>query len=113
MFWSFGSKACGTLVPWPGVELAPPILEGDVLITGPPGKSPKLAVESAFYDSTPHPEWASLAIYLTTQAQEDGKIIHEWGARTRGLHFSKEKIISSQELTLCVFMFYHLFLTAI
>ena len=39
MFWCFGLKACKTLGPQPGMESAPPVLEGDVLTTGPPGKS--------------------------------------------------------------------------
>ena len=39
MVWFFGHKACGILSPWPGIELAPPALEGKVLTTGPPGKS--------------------------------------------------------------------------
>ena len=30
----------GILVPWPGIELASPALQGRFLITGPPGKSP-------------------------------------------------------------------------
>ena len=38
MFWVFGQKACRILVPWPGIELAPPALEGEVLTTGPLGK---------------------------------------------------------------------------
>ena len=38
-FCSFGHKACGILVPWPGIEPAPPALEGQVLTTGPAGKS--------------------------------------------------------------------------
>ena len=41
MIWSFGHKACGILVPPPGMEPAPPALEGEVLIPGTPGKSPK------------------------------------------------------------------------
>ena len=28
------------LAPWPGIEPVPPALEGQVLTTGPPGKSP-------------------------------------------------------------------------
>ena len=32
--------ACGSLVPWPGVKLAFPPLEGRFLTTGPPRKSP-------------------------------------------------------------------------
>ena len=39
MFWIFGHKACGILAPWPGIEAAPPALEGTVSTTGPPGKS--------------------------------------------------------------------------
>ena len=39
MFWFFGHEACGILAPQPGIEPAPPALEGEVLTTGPPGKS--------------------------------------------------------------------------
>ena len=39
MFCFFGREACGILAPWPGIEPAPPILEGEILTTGPPGKS--------------------------------------------------------------------------
>ena len=39
VLWFFGPKACGVLAPWPGIELAPPALEGEVLTTGMPGKS--------------------------------------------------------------------------
>ena len=31
---------CGILVSWPGIESAPSALEGEVLTTGPPVKSP-------------------------------------------------------------------------
>ena len=40
MFWFFGQEACGILSPQPGIEPAPPALEGQVLATGPPGESP-------------------------------------------------------------------------
>ena len=39
MFWFFGHEAYGILAPRPGVEPAPPALEGEVLTTGPSGKS--------------------------------------------------------------------------
>ena len=39
MFWFFGCEACGILAPKPGTEPASPALKGDVLTTGPPGKS--------------------------------------------------------------------------
>ena len=35
----FGSRAYGILALWPGIESEPPVLEDDVLTTGPPGKS--------------------------------------------------------------------------
>ena len=36
----FGHEACGILAPCPGIEPIPTALEGEVLITGSPGKSP-------------------------------------------------------------------------
>ena len=38
-FISFGHVACGILVSSPGIEPAPPALEGKVSTAGPPGKS--------------------------------------------------------------------------
>ena len=40
MFYFFGHKACGILAPQPGIKPASSPLEGEVLTTGPPGKSP-------------------------------------------------------------------------
>ena len=40
MFWLFGREACGILASQPGMEPAYPALEGEVLTTGPPVKSP-------------------------------------------------------------------------
>ena len=40
-FWTFGLEACGILAPCPGIEPALSVLEGGVLTTGPPGKSPQ------------------------------------------------------------------------
>ena len=39
MFCFFGQEACGILAIWPGTEPSSPALEGEVLTTGPPGKS--------------------------------------------------------------------------
>ena len=41
-FWFFDHKACGFLVPQPGIKPVSPSLEAKVLTTGPPGKSLKL-----------------------------------------------------------------------
>ena len=40
MFWFFGYEACGILASQPGIKPTPPALEGEVLISGPQGKSP-------------------------------------------------------------------------
>ena len=39
VFWSLGPKACQVLAPRPGIAPIPPALEGEVIITEPPGKS--------------------------------------------------------------------------
>ena len=39
MFCFFGPEAYGILSPWPGIELTPLAVEGEVLTTGLPGKS--------------------------------------------------------------------------
>ena len=39
IFWSFGRETCRILAPWPGLTPAPSALEGEVLTTGPPGRS--------------------------------------------------------------------------
>ena len=41
LFWFFSHEACGILVSQPGVELALPVLEGQVLTSGLPGKAQK------------------------------------------------------------------------
>ena len=38
-FFFFGCETCGILTPRPGIESTPSTLEGEVLSTGPPGKS--------------------------------------------------------------------------
>ena len=40
MFWFFHREAGGISAPQPGIESAPTALEGKVLTTGPPGKTP-------------------------------------------------------------------------
>ena len=42
MFWIFGHEACGISAPQPGIKPVLPALEGEVLTTGPSGKSPLL-----------------------------------------------------------------------
>ena len=45
----FGHKADGILAPLPGIKPATSALEGEVLTTGPPGKSPLLNFEWGLY----------------------------------------------------------------
>ena len=40
-FFFFGCKACGILVPQPGITLVCPALEGEIFDTGPPGRAPQ------------------------------------------------------------------------
>ena len=46
MFWFFGPKACRSPAPLPGTECTPSALEGEVLTTGPPGKSLPLCLKT-------------------------------------------------------------------
>ena len=39
MYWYFGLKVCGILVPHPGIETVLPVLEGEVLTPRPLGNS--------------------------------------------------------------------------
>ena len=43
MFWFFGCEVCGILVPHPGIEPVLPALEGGVLTTRAPEKSPEVS----------------------------------------------------------------------
>ena len=56
MFWFFGHKACGILAPRPGIESTPPALEGEVLVTGLPGKSLASNINTNFiWNESPTP----------------------------------------------------------
>ena len=41
ILWFFGFQACGILASRPEIKPTPPMLEGGVLTTGPPGKAPR------------------------------------------------------------------------
>ena len=45
----FGHKACGILVSQLGIEPAPPVLEDEVLTTGPPGTSLCYIIDMVIY----------------------------------------------------------------
>ena len=51
-FWFFGLTACGILAPQPGIEPACPVLEGEVLTTGPPAK-PQLFKLNSLWNRSP------------------------------------------------------------
>ena len=79
-FGFFGCKVCGILIPWPGTEPSPSALEGDVLTTGLPGKTPFpldinlkffLLFHLLFFPITLLPPYCLLfflALYLTLSA---------------------------------------------
>ena len=46
-FGVFDPKACGILVPQPGIDPTTPALEGEALTTGPPEKAPTGRLEAA------------------------------------------------------------------
>ena len=48
MFWVFGREACEILALWPGIKPAHPVLEGEVLTTGPTGKSQEFFISDIF-----------------------------------------------------------------
>ena len=50
MCWLFGPEACGIPATGPGIEPAPPALEGEVLTTGPPGKSLFVILNEVAFD---------------------------------------------------------------
>ena len=50
---------CGILVPQPGIKLASPALGGEVLTTGPPGKSPQTFLINTRYYNAVNKPWTS------------------------------------------------------
>ena len=76
MFWIFSHEACGIFTPWPGIEPAPPALEGEILTTGPPGKSPRTMVFVVLVSLTPSTA-LGLWWWLWKQARED--LYTAWG----------------------------------
>ena len=77
--WHFGHKACGILTPQPGIERAPLEVEGEVLTTTLPGKSPhitffsdcvliwiKLEGENSRGIPTVRGLWASISLAILT-----------------------------------------------
>ena len=50
-FFFFGYKACRILAPQPGIEPAPPALEGKFLTTGPPGEVSRRGLNLGFKKS--------------------------------------------------------------
>ena len=60
-----GHKTCGILAPRPGIEPAPPALEGKVLTAGPPEKSLKLFLQWLY------PLWASQVALVVKNLPEN------------------------------------------
>ena len=63
-FFFFGHEARGILVPWRGMERAPPALESKVLSPGPPGKSQEYWYCSWISESVGQHFWSSICCWL-------------------------------------------------
>ena len=63
MFWFVGPEACGILSTPPGIEPAPHALEGEVLTTGPPGKS---LIGTVFNSEVQNPVLSDYAVIFLT-----------------------------------------------
>ena len=115
----FGLEACGILIPQPGVEPAPPAVEGEVLTTTLPGKSPhiiffsdcvviwiKLEGENSWGIPTVRCLWASMSLAILTSIiilQSIEKWGHVSRKRTKWLFgFGYQRMISSSVLLLFV-----------
>ena len=65
MFWFFGHEACGILASQQGIEPTSSALEGKVLTTEPPGKSPKMGVFYHMSVIAPKVEFWKIIIFKT------------------------------------------------
>ena len=68
-FFFFGPKTRGILTLQPGMEPAPPALEGEVLISGPPGKFlnvflKKQKINERTYHNVPHPYILMMCVWI-------------------------------------------------
>ena len=70
MFWFFGREACGILAPQPGIEPAPPALQGKVLTTGPSGKSHLPFLFDSFLALLTLPFFSCLLSFFTLESLE-------------------------------------------
>ena len=87
VFWFFGHEAHGILAPRPGIEPTPTALEGKVLTTGPPGKSPDTdPLMGPFHPQRPQtwvPQFSLLGLWLWAwwpggQAVKEGEEKGAW-----------------------------------
>ena len=88
----FGREACGILAPQPGIEPTPLALEGEVLITGLPGKSLKVLIlrvtqQGQISSSTFLPEWNSHLAYICICL-----FIYFYGSNTTFLNLSTRSV---------------------
>ena len=98
----FGSEACGILAPWPGIKPTPSALEGQVLTTGPPGRSLVVSFKPIL-----------LAVYCSSQETgkkshvgRDGKCGFHWGyLRTWASGHSEECGFTCIYFLVCCFIF--------
>ena len=78
--------ACGILVPQPGIEPAPPTLEGRFLTTGPPGKSLIVSLAMPFFPVSAQSCWPPSSLLRHRNSVIDcwrtgGKCIQYWHSK--------------------------------
>ena len=76
MFWCFGWEAYGLLALWPGIEPVKTALEGKVLTTGPPGKSPLVLFSTLLDTLLVYQGWTT----SSDPAVEDVGAVMDWSS---------------------------------
>ena len=125
--WPFGHEEYGILALQPEIEPAPPAVEGEVLTTGLPGKSPHITFFSDCVliwikleggNSRGFPTvrclWASISLAILTSIIIP-QSIEKWGHVSRRRRkwlsgFGYQLMISSSVLLFMIYLFYHPFL---
>ena len=116
--WHCGHKACGILTPQQGIEPAPPAVEGEVLTTTLPGKSPhitffsdcvliwiKLEGENSQGIPTVRRLWASISLAILTSIIIL-QSVKNWGRvsrkRTKWLYGFGYQLMISSSVLICL-----------
>ena len=110
MLWFFGREACGILLPQPGIKSTASALEGEVLTTGPPGKSlncpftfpTDLKSSKIKVGSKKKAKYRSVAIHMQS-SQNASEMYHMMGKKVLRTLFSSSNLkMSNQSYFKCL-----------